>query len=101
MWIGYSPLSGDVMWNPEDVEAPSALIFDPRRWKGIEHQEAPRFRGWRYLDPPFRQLQGTSEGPSGRLEPRKSLENIPIASAMSRRPSRLKSAAVRHLGSSR
>jgi hypothetical protein len=53
MWIGYFPLSGDVMWNPEDEQAPYAIIFDPRRWKEIEPQAAPRFRGWRYLDPPI------------------------------------------------
>jgi hypothetical protein len=31
-WCGYFPLAGDVLWNRADVQAPYALIFDPRRW---------------------------------------------------------------------
>jgi hypothetical protein len=51
-WRGYFPLSGDVLWNPQDDTAPIALIFDPRRWTPIAAVSAPRFRGWRYLDSP-------------------------------------------------
>jgi len=51
-WRGYFPLSGDVLWNPEDEAAPYALIFDPRRWQRIASLPAPRFRSWRYLEPP-------------------------------------------------
>ncbi|MBI2215906.1 MAG: hypothetical protein HYU51_01290 [Candidatus Rokubacteria bacterium] len=29
-WRGYFPLSGDVLWNPQDDAAPYALIFAPR-----------------------------------------------------------------------
>ena len=32
VWRGYFPLSGDVLWNPDDVAAPYALIFDTARW---------------------------------------------------------------------
>jgi hypothetical protein len=49
-WCGYFPLSGDVLWNRADVQAPDALIFDPRRWTPIAPQPSPRFRGWRYLE---------------------------------------------------
>lgn len=49
-WRGYFPLSGDVLWNPQDAAAPYALLFDPRRWMPITAIPAPRFRGWRYLE---------------------------------------------------
>ena len=49
-WRGYFPLSGDVLWNPDDETAPCALIFDPRRWTLIAPMPAPSFRGWRYLE---------------------------------------------------
>lgn len=52
IWRGYFPLSGDVLWNPDDEEAPYALIFDPRAWTRIAPVPAPRFRGWRYLESP-------------------------------------------------
>lgn len=51
-WRGYFPLSGEVMWNPDDSAAPYALIFDTRGWKSIAPAPAPRFRGWRYLPQP-------------------------------------------------
>ncbi|MGH7267176.1 MAG: hypothetical protein ACREMB_20345 [Candidatus Rokuibacteriota bacterium] len=51
-WRGYFPLSGDVLWNPQDATAPYALIFDPRHWRPIAAVPLPRFRGWRYLDAP-------------------------------------------------
>jgi hypothetical protein len=51
-WRGYFPLSGDVLWNPQDEAAPYALIFDPRRWTPIAAEPAPPFRGWRYLESP-------------------------------------------------
>ena len=51
-WRGSFPLSGDVYWNPQDVAAPYALIFDPSHWTPITVVRAPAFRGWRYLDAP-------------------------------------------------
>lgn len=51
-WRGYFPLAGEMGWNPADAAAPYALIFDPRRWTPIPAIQAPRFRGWRYLDSP-------------------------------------------------
>ena len=51
-WRGYFPLSGDVVWNPQDDAVPYALIFDPRHWTPIAAVPSPRFRGWRYLDSP-------------------------------------------------
>lgn len=51
-WVGYFPLSGDVLWNPEDTSAPYALIFDAARWTRLEPMPTARFRGWRYLDSP-------------------------------------------------
>lgn len=52
-WRGSFPLSGDVLWNPQDAAAPYALLFDPRRWTPIRAVPAPRFRGWRYLETPL------------------------------------------------
>ena len=49
-WVGYFPLSGEVLWNPEDEQAPCALLLDARRWTPIAPVKAPRFRSWRYLD---------------------------------------------------
>lgn len=51
-WVGYFPLSGDVLWNPEDASAPYALIIDAARWTRLAPTSTPRFRGWRYLDSP-------------------------------------------------
>lgn len=51
-WRGYFPLSGDVLWNPQDEVAPVAMLFDASRWTRIKPVEAPRFRGWRYLETP-------------------------------------------------
>jgi hypothetical protein len=48
-WRGWFPLSGEVLWNPEDDQAPYALIFDTRRWTPVPPTPAPRFRSWRYL----------------------------------------------------
>jgi hypothetical protein len=42
-WVGYFPLSGDVMWNPEDESAPIALIFDASQWRRIKPVTSPRF----------------------------------------------------------
>ena len=50
-WRGYFPLSGEVLWNPEDAGAAYALIFDTRRWTPVLPLVAPRFRGWRYGAP--------------------------------------------------
>lgn len=47
-WRGYFPLSGDLLWNPEDSAAPYALIFDATRWTPIAPVPAPRFREWTY-----------------------------------------------------
>lgn len=49
-WRGWFPLSGEVLWCPEDETAPYALIFDAQGWKRIAPVSAPRFRGWRYVD---------------------------------------------------
>jgi hypothetical protein len=49
-WRGWFPLSGEVLWCPEDHDAPYALIFDTRGWTPIPPVPVPRFRGWRYLD---------------------------------------------------
>lgn len=51
-WRGYFPLSGDVLWNPEDEGAPYALVFDALGWTRIHAVAVPRFRGWRYLESP-------------------------------------------------
>lgn len=52
-WRGFFPLSGEVLWNPEDVGAPYAMIIDTRGWTPVEPAAAPSFRSWRYLaDPP-------------------------------------------------
>lgn len=54
VWRGYFLLSGDVLWNPDDPSAPYAMIFDPRSWTWLKlPMRVPRFRGWRYLDPPL------------------------------------------------
>jgi hypothetical protein len=50
-WRGWFPLSGEVLWNPDDQKAPYALIFDTRRWTPIARIPAPRFRGWTYSVP--------------------------------------------------
>lgn len=50
-WRGYFPLSGKVLWNPDDERAPYALIFDARGWTPIPRLPAPRFRGWTYRVP--------------------------------------------------
>lgn len=52
MWRGYFPLSGEVLWNPEDEGAPYALIIDTRGWTPEEPVPAPSFRSWRYLPKP-------------------------------------------------
>lgn len=49
-WRGWFPLSGEVLWCPEDKTAPYALIFDARRWTRMAPVPTPRFRGWRYVD---------------------------------------------------
>lgn len=48
-WRGYFPLSGGVLWNPDDEDAPYAMIFDTRGWTPISPRPVARFRGWRYL----------------------------------------------------
>jgi hypothetical protein len=50
-WRGYFPLSGDVMWNPEDEAAPIALVFDSRGWTEVAPVPVARFRGWRAIAP--------------------------------------------------
>jgi len=72
-WRGYFPLAGEVGWNPADAAAPYALIFDPRRWtptclcvarRQVPAVQAPRFRGWRYLDsPPGSEATGATRLP--------------------------------------
>jgi len=47
-WRGWFPLSGEVLWNPEDDATSYALIFDTRLWTPISSTPALRFRGWRY-----------------------------------------------------
>lgn len=49
-WRGYFPLSGEVLWSPEDERAPCGLIFDTRGWTRIVPVPIQRFRGWRYVD---------------------------------------------------
>ncbi len=49
-WVGWFPLSGDVLWNPEDEGAPYGLVFQAAKWTRITPLPAPRFRGWRYLE---------------------------------------------------
>lgn len=49
-WRGWFPLSGEVLWCPEDETAPYALIFDAQGWTRIAAVPALRFRGWRYVD---------------------------------------------------
>lgn len=51
-WRGYFPLSGEVLWNPEDESAPYALIFNAGGWTRVAPVPAPGFRGWRYLETP-------------------------------------------------
>lgn len=61
VWRGYFPLSGEVLWNPEDKDAPYALIFDTRGWTALKQTAAPRFRGWRYLNEPLPTMTSTSK----------------------------------------
>lgn len=74
LWRGYFPLSGDLLWTPEDAAAPYTLIFDPRGWVPIPPAPAPRFRGWRYLDPATMGIPPGSTSPPpkipGRTSPR-------------------------------
>lgn len=51
-WVGWFPLSGEVLWNPEDEGAPYGLVFQAAKWTRIAPVLVPRFRGWRYLEPP-------------------------------------------------
>lgn len=51
-WTGWFPLSGDLLWNPEDETAPYTLILNTRGWTRIPSAPAPRFKGWRYLSSP-------------------------------------------------
>lgn len=60
VWRGYFPLSGDVLWNPDDEKAPYALIFDTRRWTRIPPSPAPRFRGWNYSVPRLEESPSSS-----------------------------------------
>lgn len=48
-WRGYFPLSGEVLWNPDDEAAPYAMIFDTRGWTPIPLRPVARFRGWRHV----------------------------------------------------
>jgi hypothetical protein len=57
-WRGYFPLSGEVLWSPEDERAPCGLILDTRGWTRIVPVPVERFRGWRYVDATA--FQGTS-----------------------------------------
>jgi hypothetical protein len=50
VWRGWFPLSGEVLWCPEDETAPYTLIFDACRWARMVPIAASRFRGWRYVD---------------------------------------------------
>jgi len=67
-WVGYFPLSGEVLWNPDDASAPYAIIFDASRWTPIRPTPTPRFRGWRYLDSPPSSAAEPTHAPS--LPPR-------------------------------
>lgn len=49
-WVGWFPLSGEVLWNPEDEGAPYGLVFLSAKWTRIAPVPAPRFRGWKYLE---------------------------------------------------
>lgn len=49
-WRGYFPLSGEVLWSPEDERASCGLIIDTRGWTRIVPVPVERFRGWRYVD---------------------------------------------------
>jgi len=49
-WVGWFPLSGELLWNPEDEGAPYGLVFQAAKWTRIPPVSVPRFRGWRYLE---------------------------------------------------
>jgi hypothetical protein len=68
VWRGYFPLSGEVLWNPEDPDAPYALIFDTRSWTPMELVPAPSFRSWRYLNEPPSASQAGSKS-CGEVDP--------------------------------
>jgi len=67
-WRGYFPLSGDVLWNPQDEVAPVAMLFDASRWTRIKPVEAPRFRGWRYLETPPASAEASAGRPDRGLD---------------------------------
>lgn len=70
LWRGYFPLSGDILWTPEDAAAPYALIFDPRGWTRIPGAAVRRFRGWKYLESaPGEEPAGIPSRPAPSLSP--------------------------------
>jgi len=44
VWCGYFKLSGEALFNPDDVRAPYALLFDTRTWTQIPPTPVKRFR---------------------------------------------------------
>jgi hypothetical protein len=48
-WRGWFLLADEVLWNPQDAQAPFALIFDTTTWTPIQASAARRFRGVRPL----------------------------------------------------
>jgi hypothetical protein len=46
-WLGWFPLSGELLWNPDDEGAPYGLVFQAAKWTRITPAPAPQFRGWR------------------------------------------------------
>lgn len=51
-WRGWFKMADEVLWNPDDLRAPFALIFDASTWTTIEPVRVERFRGVRALTAP-------------------------------------------------
>jgi hypothetical protein len=49
-WRGWFPLSGELLWSPDDEQAPYGLVFDSAAWRPVPRRPAPKFRGWRYVE---------------------------------------------------
>ena len=74
-WRGYFPLSGEVLWNPDDERAPCALIFDTRGWTKMPPVAVARFRGWRYVDATSLGVSTPPASPSPAAPPKLSLKD--------------------------
>jgi len=49
-WRGFFPLSGDLLWNPDDETAPYGLVFNARVFRRLPPVPVAGFRGWKYLE---------------------------------------------------